>query len=213
MSGTLLHFESGVPIKDLNIKPSQRKRLARVQHVYWIWMKNPYLDTQSMFMQLCKQEGYADRTAEWHAAQKDQMLLDFVIEHVQNNSRRKDEAKVRAAAEQAIRIGMETDNAVALTKGGKLLYEVAGLAQPESDKIDMTKATFLPAVVVTDVTQVDDTKENYDDEETKRIMSKYNAFVDPKRQMIEDKVAVMEAKSTGSDGCDNITAHETTEEA
>ena len=211
MSGTLLHFESGVPIKDLNIKPSQRKRLVRVQHVYWIWMNNPYLDTFAMFKQLCKEEDYADRSAAWTAARKDQMLLDFVIEHVQNNSRRKDEAKVRAAAEAAIKIGMETDNAVALTKGGKLLYEVAGLSQPESDKVDMAKASFLPAVVVTDVTQVDDTKENYDDAETKRIMSKYNAYVDPKRQMIEDKVAVMEAKSTGQLGCDTVAAYETTD--
>ena len=35
----------------------------------------------------------------------------------------------------------------------------------------MSKVAFMPTVVVTDIRQVDDTKENYDDEETKRLNS------------------------------------------
>jgi len=44
---------------------------------------------------------------------------------------------------------------------------------------------------------VDDTKQNYDyeDEETKRIMAKYGAYIDEKRTMIEEKVATMEARA------------------
>lgn len=193
MTGSLLHFESGVPIDDLDLKPSQRERLSRVEHVYWIWKKNPFLDAFAMFKELVKGK-YADKQSEWRAAQRDKLLFDFVIENIAPPSRRVDEAKVRAAAEHAIRIGMETDNAVALTKGGKLLYEVAGLAQPESQQADMSKVVFLPSVVVTNIKEVDDTKENIDDEETKRIIAKYGGFVDEKRKMIEEKVAVMEAK-------------------
>lgn len=210
MTGTLLHFESMVPINDLNIKPSQRKRLMRVEHVYWIWMRNPYLDTFSMFKQLCKDGDYADRSAAWTAARKDQMLLDFVIEHVRQSSRRKDEAKVRAAAEQAIRIGMETDNAVALTKGGKLLYEVAGLAQPESEQADMSKVMFLPPVVTTNVRDVDDTKEDVDDAEMKRIMAKYGGFVDEKVKDINEMVEVMATKRTAAE--DAVIQHQTGQE-
>ena len=193
MSGSLLHFESGVPIDDVNITKPQKARLARVSHVYWIWMKNPYLDTFAMFKQLCKGK-YADRHTEWAAAQKDKILFDFVIEHVQQSSRRMDEAKVRAAAEQAIRIGMETDNAVALTKGGKLLYDVAGLAQPESEQVDMSKVMFLPPVVTTNVRDVDDTKDDVDDAEMKRIMEKYGGYVDEKVKDIDEMVEVMATK-------------------
>lgn len=193
MTGALLHFESGVPITDLDIRSEHKDRMVRVDHVYWLWKKNPFLDTFQMFKQLIKGT-YADRSSEHHAAQKDQMLFEYVRDHVSPPSRRDSEAKVRYAAEQAIRIGLETDNAMALTKGGKLLYEVAGLNQPESEQADMSRAAFLPTVVVTDIKEVDDTKENIDDEETKRIIAKYGGFVDEKHQNIEQQVALMEAR-------------------
>ena len=197
MTGSLLHFEQGVPIDDLDIRREHRERLARVEHVYWQWIRNPFLDVFPLFKQLIKGK-YADKHSEWRAAQKDKWLFDFVVEHVAPTSRRADEIKVRTAAEQAIRIGMETDNVQALYKGGKLLYDVAGLAQPESEQADLSKVAFLPSVVVTDIREVDDTKDDADvitDDEIRRIAQKYGAYVDPKRQMIEDKVALMEARS------------------
>ena len=198
MSGSLLHFESGVPIDDLNLRQDQRRRLARVQHVYWQWVKNPFLDCKALFRQMVKGK-FADAPSETRAAQKDYMLFEFVRDRVAGTSRRESEAKVRAAAEKAIQIGMETDNVTALTKGGKLLYEVAGLDKPESEQADMNKVAFLPSVVVTDIREVDDTKENIDDEETKRIIAKYGAFVDDKHKAIDDKVALMEARAGGVD--------------
>ena len=198
MTGALLHFESMVPIDDCNLTEPQKKRLARVSHVYQVWLRNPYLSTFDMFRQMIKGK-YADAPSEYRAAQKDQMLLDFIIDHLQTNSRRKDEAKVRAAAEHAIRIGMETDNVVALTKGGKLLYEVAGLDKPEDEGADMSKVAFMPSVVVTDIRQIDSSKTYYDNEETRRIMAKYGAHVDVKHQDIDDKVALMEARAGGSE--------------
>lgn len=197
MTGSLLHFEQGVPIDDLDIRREHRERLARVEHVYWQWIRNPFLDVFPLFKQLIKGK-YADKHSEWRAAQKDKWLFDFVVEHVAPSSRRADERKVRTAAEHAIRIGMETDNVQALYKGGKLLYDVAGLAQPESEQADLSKVAFLPSVVVTDIREVDDTKDDADvitDDEIRRIAQKYGAYVDPKRQMIEDKVALMEARS------------------
>jgi len=195
MRGAMIHLEQGVPIDDLDIKPSQRARLARVEHVYWQWVKNPFLDVFQMFKQLIKGK-YADPPAEYRAAQKDKWLFDFIVEQIATPSRKVDEARVRAAANQAIRIGMETDNVMALTKGGKLLSEVAHLNQPEEHSDDMSKVAFLPSVVVTDIREVDDTKENIDDEETKRIISKYGGFVDEKRKMIEEKVDLMLARDT-----------------
>lgn len=203
MSGTLLHFESGVPIDDLALRTEQRKRLARVEHVYWQWIRNPWLDTYQLFRQMVKGH-YSDAPAETHAAKKDQLLFDFVKESVTGISRKEAEAKVKAAAEKAIRIGMETDNVQALTKGGKLLYEVAGLDKPEDQRADMSKVAFLPSVVVTNIKEVDDTKENIDDEETKRIIAKYGAYVDDKHKAIEDKVATMEARAgIGADKYEN----------
>ena len=70
-------------------------------------------------------------------------------------------------------------------------------------------------MVVTDIREVDDTKENYDDAETKRIMAKYGGYVDEKRKLVEDKVAVMEARNTGKQSCDEIATYgeeETVEE-
>lgn len=197
MSCSLMHFEQGVPIDDLDIRTEHKRRLARVSHVYWQWVRNPFLDVFPMFKQLVKGTG-ADVHSEWRMAQKDKWLFDFVVEHVAPPSRRTDERKVRVAAEQAIRIGMETDNVTALVKGGKLLSEVAGLDKPEEDRADLNKVAFLPSVVVTDIRQVDDSKDDADvitDEETRRIARKYGAYVDPKREMIEEKVALMEALS------------------
>lgn len=200
MSGALLHFQSGVPIKDLDMRREHKDRLARVAHVYWVWIKDPMLDAYQMLRQLVKQTGsYSDAAAVTVAAQKDKMLFDFVIEHIQSGSRRQDELKVRHAAEKMIRIGLETDNVTALDKGGKMLSGVAGLDKPESEQADMNKVAFLPTVVVTDIREVDDTKENIDDEETKRIIAKYGAFVDDKHKAIDQKVAQMEARSRAAE--------------
>lgn len=194
MSGSLLHFEQGVPIDDLALRTEQRKRLARVEHVYWQWMRNPFIDTYQLFRQLVKGH-YADKPSETRAAQKDHQLFEFVKESLTGMSRKDAQMKVKVAAEKAIRIGMETDNVQALTKGGKLLYEVAGLDKPETEQTDMSKLMFLPPVVVTDISQVDDTKENVDDAEMKRIMAKYDGFVDDKMKDVDDMVATMEARS------------------
>jgi len=200
MSGALLHFQSGVPIKDLDMRREHKDRLARVAHVYWVWIKDPMLDAYQMLRQLVKQTGsYSDAAAITVAAQKDKMLFDFVIDHIQSGSRRQDELKVRHAAEKMIRIGLETDNVMALDKGSKRLYEVAGLDKPEQEQADMNKVAFLPTVVVTDIREVDDTKENIDDEETKRIIAKYGAFVDDKHKAIDQKVAQMEARSRAAE--------------
>ena len=194
MTGALLHFEQGVPICDLDVRRENKDRLARVQHVYWQWSKNPMIDTFQMFKQLIKGQ-YADAPSEHHAAQKDQRLFEFVVEHVQRGSRRMDEAKVRYAAERMITIGMDTDNVAALDKGSKRLYEVAGLDKPEEERIDMSKMAFLPPIVTTSVKEVDETKEDVDDQEMKRIMAKYGGYVDEKEGDIEKMVEQMKARS------------------
>jgi len=195
MSGALLHFQSGVPIKDLDMRREHKDRLARVAHVYWVWIKDPMLDAYQLLRQLVKQTGsYSDAAAVTVAAQKDKMLFDFVIDHIQSGSRRQDELKVRYAAERMITIGLETDNVMALDKGSKRLYEVAGLDKPESEQADMAKVLFTPPVITTSAHEVDDTKEDYTDQQSLDIMRKYNAHIDEKRQMIEQKVATMEAE-------------------
>ena len=214
MTGALLHFENGVPISDLNVRKENKERMARVDHVFWQWKKNPFLDTFSMFKQLVNQgaKKYADVQSAWRAAQKDQRLFDFVRDHVAPPSRRDSEAKVRLAAEQAIRIGLETDNPVALTKGGKLLSDVAGLDKPEEERIDMSKMAFLPPIVTTSVKEVDETKEDVDDQEMKRIMNKYNGFVDEKERDIDRMVEKMKARS-GTDTEDAVVQHQTEQES
>ena len=112
--------------------------------------------------------------------------------------------KVRFAAEQAIRIGAETDNAQALVKGGKLLAEVAHLNQPESEQQDFSKAVFLPPVVTTSAKDVDETKEDQTDEQARLIMSKYNAYVDEKRKNIDERVDVMMAKRNADEKEDGV---------
>lgn len=193
MSGALLHFEKGVPIDDLDMRQDQKRRLARVQHVYWQWMRNPFIDTYQLFKQLVKGR-YADPPSETRAAQKDQQLLEFVKESVTGISRKDAQAKVRVAAEKAIRIGMETDNVTALTKGGKLLADVAGLDKPEDQSQDMSKIMFLPPVVTTNVTDVDPSRKGVTDEQTLAIINKYQAHQDGKRLAIEGRVNTMMAK-------------------
>lgn len=197
MRGAILHFDNGVPIVDLDVRREHKDRLTRVHHVYFQWVKDPYLDTFQLFKQLLRQgeKQYADRICIHHAAEKDQRLLEFVIDHVAPPSRRVDEARVRAAANQAIRIGLETDNVMALTKGGKLLMDVAHLDQPESEQADMNKISFLPPIVVTDVSKMDDSKVEYNDDEVKRIMAKYGGVIDEKMRNMDEMVEVMEARS------------------
>lgn len=197
MMGALLHFENGVPIDDLNVRRENKERLARVHHVYMQYLRNPMLDYTEMLRSLIRQgeKKYAGHSNEWCALQRDKRLLEFVLEHVAVSSRREDELMVRHAAKQAIKIGLDTDNPVALTKGGKLLYEVAHLGEPDEDRADMSKLSFLPPVVTTSVKAVDDTKEEVDDTEMKRIMAKYGGYVDEKENNIERMVDVMAAKS------------------
>ena len=196
MSGALMHFQSGVPIKDLDMRREHKDRLARVAHVYWVWIKDPMLDAYQMLRQLVKQTGkYAGVTEITHAAQKDKMLFDFVIDHIQSGSRRQDELKVRYAAERMITIGLETDNVMALDKGSKRLYEVAGLDKPESEQADLSKTPFIQPVVTTVASQVDSTKIDYTDEQSLLIMREFGACIDPKREAINDKVAAMEARA------------------
>lgn len=193
MSGSLIHFEKGVPIDDLDLKPVHRERLARVEHVYWIWVKNPFLDAFAMFKQLAKGK-YADKPSEWRAAQRDKLLFDFVVENISAPSRKVSEAKVRVTADRLMQMGAQTDNGHDMEAGAKLLMKLDRLDQPENEQADMSKVAFLPSVVVTDIREVDDTKENIDDAETRRIMAKYGGYVDEKRKLVEEKVEVMIAQ-------------------
>lgn len=198
MNNSLLHFEKGVPIDDLALRPDQKRRLARVSHVYWQWIRNPFtIDYKALFRQMVKGH-FADPPSETRAAQKDIQLFEYIKDTVSPMSRREAQTMVEWAAKKTIQIGAETDNVMALTKGGKLLYDVAGLDKPEEDRQDMSKIVFLPSVVVTNVKDLggaNDNYENYDDEEVKRIAEKYGAYIDPKRQMVDDQVAAMEARS------------------
>lgn len=196
MTSALLHFEQGVPIDDCNCLPVHRARLARVSHVYWIWKQNPFLETFQMFKQLLHGK-CADRHSEWHAAQKDQLLFDFVVQHVAPSDRKVQEARVRASANHLMKMGMETDNAFAIADGAKIAIKLDRLDQPENEQADMSKVMFLPPVVTTNAKEVDDTKEDLDDAEMKRIMAKYNGYVDEKQRDIEKMVETMEVKGEG----------------
>lgn len=194
MTGSLLHFESGVPINDLHLTPQQRRRLARVQHVYWQWVKNPWLPAYELFRQLCKGQ-FADAPSETRAAQKDKQLFDFVVSHVAPPNRAVSTAKVRAVADRLMQNGMATDNGKDMAEGAKIAMKLDRLDQPESEQADMAKVAFLAPVITTSAHEVDDTKEDINDKQSVAIMNKYGAYIDEKRTMIEQKVAVMEAAS------------------
>jgi hypothetical protein len=203
MSAALLHFEKGVPIDDLGLKPSTKARLARVEHVYWQWVRNPFLDVMQLFRQINKSDSrFVNEASALHGATRDKMLFDFVVEHVAPPSRRMDEAKVRAAADRVMRIGMETDNGKDIIEGAKLLTKVARLDQPEDQRGDMSKVAFLPSVVVTDISAVDDTKQNIDDAQTRAILDKYGGYVDEKRKMVDDRVEAMLAEREAEEKTD-----------
>lgn len=195
MTGALLHFEKGVPIGDLAIRKEQKESMMRVQHVYWQWVRNPFsIDPRELFRQLVKGK-YQGTGAECNAINRDMLLFNFVKESVSQVSRKDAEIKVKAAAEKMMRIGMETDNVTALDKGSKRMFELAGLDKPEEERIDMSKMAFLPPIVTTSVKEVDETKQDVDDQEMKRIMAQYNGFVDEKERDIEKMVETMRARS------------------
>lgn len=189
---SLLHFEKGVPICDINVRKENKDRLARVSHVYWLWKKNPFLDYNAMLRQLCKGR-FRDASSECHAAYKDQELMKFVIDHVAPPSRAVATAKVRAVADKLMTNGMQTDNGKDMAEGAKILMKLDRLDQPESEQADMSKANFLQPVVVTQASQIDESKIDYSDEQSLKIMQEFGAYIDPKRQMIEEKVSTMEA--------------------
>lgn len=195
MTNSLLHFENGVPIDDLALRQDQKRRLARVSHVYWQWIRNPFaIDYKALLRQLVKGH-FADPPSETRAAQKDIQLFEYIRDTVSPMSRNEARMKVQVAAEKMISIGMETDNVMALDKGSQRLFQVAGLDKPEDNRADINKVSFLPSVVVTNIKEVDSDRENIDDEEVKRIAEKYGAYIDEKRTMVENEVATMEARS------------------
>ena len=122
------------------------------------------------------------------------MLFEYIKEHISPMSRKEAQIKVQVAAEKMLRIGMETDNVMALDKGSRRLFEVAGLDKPEDNSQDINKVSFLPPVVTTSASDVDPTKENVSDEQAKAIIAKYGAYVDEKRKDIEQRVDTMLAK-------------------
>jgi len=193
MTAALLHFQSGVPIDDCDCRSDQKRRLARVSHVYWIWKQNPFISTFDLFKQLLKGK-CADRHSEWHAAQKDQMLFDFVVKQVAPTDRKVMEERVRASANHLMKMGMETDNAFAIADGAKIAMRLDRLDEPENEKADMAKVMFLPPVVTTQVTDVDPNKKAITDEQTLAIINKYQAHQDSKRLAIEERVNTMMAK-------------------
>lgn len=198
MQGALLHFENGVPIMDLTIRSEQKQRMARVEHVYWQFIKNPFLDPYQLFRQLVKGH-YADSPSECRAAQKDKALFDFVVKTVAQQDRKVSEAQVRAVSKRLMQNGMATDNGRDMAEGAKIMMKLDRLDQPENEKVDMSKVAFLQPVVTTAVTDVDSTKIDYTDEQSRKIMQEFGAYIDPKREMIEDKVALMEAKNGVAD--------------
>ena len=192
MTAAMLHFTQGVPIDDCKCTPGQRKRLARVSHVYWLWKQNPFLDYAAMFKQLVR--GKFSASNEWTAAKADERLFDFVRDQCAPSDRKVQEERVRFAANHLMKMGMETDNSFAIADGAKIAMKLDRLDQPESEQADMAKVMFLPPVVVTSAKEVDDTKEDVDDAEMKRIMAKYGGYVDEKERDIEKMVDTMAAK-------------------
>jgi hypothetical protein len=200
---SLLHFEKGVPICDIAIRKDAKDRLARVSHVYWQWKKNPFLDTKEMFRAMAKGK-YSGTGAECNACSMDQALFEFVRDHVAPPSRAEATAKVRAVADKLMQNGMQTDNGKDMAEGAKILMKLDRLDQPESEQAELSKAAFLQPVVVTQVSQIDESKEDQTDEQSKLIMEKYGAYIDDKRTMIEERVATMEAAA----GAEEIVSEE-----
>lgn len=194
----LAHFLNSVPIDRLGLTEKRKNMLARIEHVYWLYVKNPYLDVHAMFYELEKQ--HLDRRNAFNAAKADEKVFWFAVENSRPPSRKDSEMKVRAATDKLMRIGMETDSVPALYKGAALRMELDRLNQPESEQLDMSRMAFLPPVVTSNIQELDETKTYIDDPESKRLMQKYNAYVDEKRTMVEEKVAVMEARSVEGAG-------------
>ena len=203
---SLLHFEKGVPICDIAIRKDAKDRLARVSHVYWQWKKNPFLDTKEMFRMMAKGK-YAGTGAECNACSMDQLLFEFVRDHVAPPSRAEATAKVRAVADRLMRNGMATDNGKDMAEGAKIAIKLDRLDQPESEQMELSKAVFLPPVVTTSAHEVDDTKVDMNDRQSLTIMNKYGAYIDEKRKAVEDRVEVMMANRGSEDAevSDDIT--------
>lgn len=191
---SLLHFEKGVPICDINVRKENKDRLARVSHVYWLWKKDPFLDTKEMFRAMAKGK-YSGTGAECNACSLDQVLFEFVRDHLAPPSRKEAEQKVRVVADKLMQNGMATDNGKDMAEGAKILMKLDRLDQPEDNRQDISKVAFLPSVVVTNIKEVDPDKDYIDDEETKRIAAKYGAYIPEQRTMIEEQVATMEARA------------------
>ena len=203
---SLLHFEKGVPICDIAIRKDAKDRLARVSHVYWQWKKNPFLDTKELFRAMAKGK-YSGTGAECNACSMDQLLFEFVRDHVAPPSRAEATAKVRAVADRLMRNGMATDNGKDMAEGAKIAIKLDRLDQPESEQMELSKAVFLPPVVTTSAHEVDDTKVDMNDRQSLTIMNKYGAYIDEKRKAVEDRVEVMMANRGSEDAevSDDIT--------
>lgn len=201
--GLLAHFQNAVPIERLGLTDTQKDMVARVEHVYWQYLKNPLLDTHAMFYELAKQRyksgAGTGRGNAFHMAKIEERVFAFVVDNMKPPSRKDRENKVRFAADTLMKRGFETGDNRALAKGAEIGIKIDRLDQPETEQQDISKVAFLPTVVVTDIREVDDTKENIDDEETKRIIAKYGAFVDDKHKAIDQKVAQMEARSRAAE--------------
>ncbi len=198
----IAHFVNAVPIDRTHLDKRTRERVAMVDHVYWLLKKNPFLDVHAMFYELAKQHYKADynnRSNAYQLAKAMERMLEFVIDYIKPESRRRDEMKVRHAADALMRRGLANDNGRDIAKGAELLTKVAHLDQPESEQADMGSVAFLPPVVTTNITEVDDTKQNLDDAQSLAIMREFGAYVDEKRTMVEDKVKMLEAASASAE--------------
>lgn len=195
----LAHFQNAVPIEHLGLTDTQKDMLARVEHVYWMYLKNPFLDTRAMFYELAKQRykngGTTGRGNAYNVAKIEEHVFAFVVENMKPPSRKDRENKVRFAADTLMKRGFETGDNRALAKGAEIGIKLDKLDQPETEQQDISKVAFLPSVVVTNIEQIDPDKTYIDDEETRRIAAKYGAHIPEQRTMIEEQVATMEARA------------------
>jgi len=204
----LAWLDNNIPIDRLGLQERQKRRVLRAKTVYDQWQRNPYLDP----LELCKEQlrGKVPPTNLPREAQKDFTVFNFIVSQMEVPNRKMSEHRVRTAANKLMRMGMEQDNGRDIEAGAKLLIKVDKLDQPESEQMDMSKVMFLPPVVVTEISKVDETKEDVDDVEMKRIMQKYGGYIDDKVSDVDEMVEVMASRS-GQQSSDTNAAYETSE--
>lgn len=177
------HLDTGIPVTDLDLSDSNRKRIIVCMDVYKQLEDYPNMDITRYL-----RNRYRRTTTE---ILYDKKVINFLVAQLNTDTKELSRYRIKRAAEKVMQIGEQAGDWKPLIEGSKMLHKAEGLDKPESIMEDLEKSIHaLPPVFTTDVTKINSDLTNFTDEQREKLMRKYHVQKDKTQEMVEAKMGL-----------------------